>query len=124
MGFFKRLSDNLGHTHIVLLTRDCSNLIINNMDRFKSLGDDLKFFNEEAKKRIIGATLDLLIEEGHYNILKKENIKDVETKFKRFHEFFVVRNLGRPIDYSSDDMNVLYEAINSMWSVFMNKIKY
>lgn len=106
MGLLKGIFNKMGCAHIRMLTKDCVKLIINTLRTLKyQQGDDV--YIDEA--------LDILIKEGSYRVIQEKNIKDLKTKFTEFVRFYVYRNLGRDIDYLSDDMDVLNEEIENCW---------
>lgn len=106
MGLLKGIFNKMGYSHIRMLTKDCVKLIIDTLRGLKNQhGDDV----------YIDSALDLLIKEGGYRVIQEKNIKDLKTKFSKFVTFYVVRNLGRDIDYLSDDMHVLNEEIENYW---------
>jgi hypothetical protein len=106
MGFFKGLFDKMGDTHLRMLTKDCMEIILNTLWHLKEQRSGAAYLED---------ALDKLIREGGYTVMQDENIKDEKTKLFNFVALFVIRNLGRPIDYRSNELKVLDDEIEMYW---------
>lgn len=90
-----------------MLAKECVELLINQLKNLKY---------ENNGKAHIGDALDWLIDDGGYNVIDIANIEDIETKFSEFVTYYIVRHLGRDIDFFSDDRKVIKEEIDKYWS--------
>jgi hypothetical protein len=107
MGLLRGIFNRMGYSHIRMLTKDGAKLVISTLMAMRDRSE------EDVS---IDTALDLLIEEGGYKYIKERNIQDPKIKFSEFVKFYVVRNLGREIDFFADDNKILNEEIEKYWS--------
>ena len=100
MGILKGVFDRMGYSHIRMLTKDCVKLVLSTLGELK---------DKHGNEVYLDAALDLLIEEGGYRVTGE----DLKTRFVELVRFYVFRNLGREIDFLSDDMKVLNKEIEN-----------
>lgn len=100
MGILNGVFDRMGYSHIRMLTKDCVKLVLSTLGELK---------DKHGNEVYLDAALDLLIEEGGYRVTGE----DLKTRFVELVRFYVFRNLGREIDFLSDDMKVLNKEIEN-----------
>jgi hypothetical protein len=120
LGFFKKMNDKLGHWHIKQLIRDCGQRI---------MGRAMALKNINGGKANVSEAIDFLAKEGGYRIPSSNydeddieffEIENTQEKFSKFIQYYVVRNLDRPIDTQPDDLWVMQEEISRHWKIIVD----
>ena len=68
---------------------------------------------------LVDYALDLLIEHLSYKLMKATTYTTLKEKLKDFMKLYVVRNLDRDIDFSSDENEAILLEIERYWSIFI-----
>jgi len=110
MGFFSSFFKKTGDWHIKQLVKDSCKHIIN---------ASMRAYEQKANPYLIDYALDLLIEDGSYNLIKEKEYANLKEKLRDFMTFYVVRNLGRDIDFLSGEREILLDEIEEYWPVFV-----
>jgi len=110
MGLFSSMLGKAGHWHIRQLVKDCTKLITN-----------ASMSNHEPKGNpyLTDYALDLLIQRGCYATMKEASYENLRDKFSQFVQLYVVRNLGRDIDWLEGEVDTIHEEVNKYWPIFM-----
>lgn len=102
----------MGDTHLKMLTKDCMEIILNTLWDLKEKRRGAAYLED---------ALDKLIHEGNFTTLQDKNINDEKTKYVNFVSLFVSSNLGRPIDYRSNELKVLHDEMEMYWNRMKEK---
>ncbi len=109
MGFFSSFFNKAGSWHVKQLTKSGVDRIIK-----ATMGET----NQVNNPHLVDATLTKLIEIDGVSIMEDREYDRLEEKFCDFLTFYVVRNLGREIDFSTGENVVLTKEVESYWKIF------
>jgi hypothetical protein len=110
MGLFSSFFNKAGAWHIKQLVKDsCDHVIKATMAAHEQKNNPF----------LVDYALDLLIEHGSYSLMKEEKYICLKEKLKDFMTFYVVRNIGRDIDFLSGEDQIMLKEIEKYWTVFI-----
>lgn len=110
MGFLSSIFKKTGDWHIKQLVKDSSSHVIK---------ASMQCYEQKSNPYLVDYALDLLIEDGSYHIMKKNEYDSLKDKLRDFMTFYVVRNLGRDIDYLAGEKETMLDEIEGYWPVFI-----
>lgn len=109
MGMFSSLFKKAGDWHIKQLVKESCDQIIK---------ATMQAYNQKNNPYLVDYALNLLIDHGSFNLMKEKIHTTLKEKLKDYMSFYVVRNLGRDIDFLSGENEKMLEEIERYWPVF------